>query len=171
MRTTSPGDAVGAGGFGGGIETGRTVELSRGGNRYERVALPRDSGGDEWGSDDDDDDNAVNEREGRSVLSQVVVQRSAGGARVGVRVDGGARYHIARRGQDRLVLTLVDTRARNLDVRRVLDARGLGSAVVRVLPSVEEGSRFRIELVVETHGQVPVRVEQDGQMLWLEVLG
>ena len=153
----------------GGLEAGRTVELSRGGNRYERVNLPKDKG-DDWG-DDENDNNDIDEGEGRSVLSQVTVQRSAGGARVGVRVDGGARYHVARRGRDRLVLTLVDTRADNLDVRRVLDARGLGGAVLRVMPTVEEDSRFRIELVVETRGQAPVRIEQDGSMLWLEVLG
>jgi len=154
----------------GGLEGGRTVELSRGGNRYERVNLP-EAKSDEWGGDDDDDSNDIDEGEGRSVLSQVTVQRSAGGARVGVRVDGGARYHVARRGRDRLVLTLVDTRADNLDVRRVLDARDLGGAVLRVMPTVEEDRRFRIELVVETRGSAPVRIEQDGQMLWLEVLG
>ena len=153
----------------GGLQGGRTVEFSRDGNHYQRVNLPNTKG-DEWGGDDDDS-NDIDEGEGRSVLSQVMVQRSAAGARVGVRVDGGARYHVSRRGRDHLVLTLVDTRAENLDVRRVLDARALGSAVLRVMPTVEEDSRFRIELVVETRGQAPVRIEQDGQMLWLEVIG
>jgi hypothetical protein len=152
----------------GGVEGGRTVEISRSSsNRYERVTLPATD--DEWGGNEDDE-GELDESRGRSVLSQVTVQRSGQGARVGVRVDGGARYQVARRGRD-LVLTLVDTRASGLDVRRVLDARGLGSAVVRVMPTVEEDRRFRIELVVELRGQAPVRVEQDGQMLWLEVLG
>jgi hypothetical protein len=149
------------------------VEFSRGGTRYRRVELPNEVSEDEgYGADDDSDDSdddGLDESVGRSVLSQVTVQRTAGGARVGIRVDGGARYHVARRGRDKLVLTLVDTRAQNLDVRRVLDARSMGGPVLRVLPTVDEDRRFRIELVIETRGQNPVRIQQDGQFLWLEV--
>ena len=153
-------------GFGG----GRTVELSPG-VRYERVALPKDDDGYGFddGNDDGDDDGAIDEAEGRSVLSQVTVQRTSGGARVGVRVDGGARYHVARRGRDQLVLTLLDTRARHLDVRRTLDARALGGPITRVSPSVDEDRRFRVELVVDTRGPAPTRIQPDGAMLWIEV--
>ncbi len=146
-----------------------SIEFSRGGYRYERVALPKER--DEFGGYDDDDDESLDESSGRSVLSQVTVQKSEQGARVGVRVDGGARYHVARRGRDKIVLTLVDTRAQNLTVRRALDARALGGPVLRVLPSVDEDRRYRIELVIETSGQNPVRIQQDGQHLWLEVAG
>jgi hypothetical protein len=152
------------GGFGG----GRAVEFSRRA-RYERVNLPKDDDG--YGFDDEDgDDDDIDESEGRSVLSQVVVQRSGEGARVGVLVDGGARYHVGRRGQQ-LVLTLLDTRARDLDVRRTLDARALGGPVTRVSPSVDEDRRFRVELVIDTRGPAPVRIQQDGAMLWIEVGG
>ena len=157
-------------GFGG----GRAVEFSRGGTRYQRVELPKEASDDDGYGDDDsndgDDDGDLDESVGRSVLSQVTVQRMAGGARVGIRVDGGARYHVARRGRGKLVLTLVDTRAQNLDVRRVLDARSMGGPVLRVLPTVDEDRRFRIELVIETRGQNPVKIQQDGQFLWLEVM-
>jgi hypothetical protein len=139
--------------------------------RYERVALPKedDGYGFDDGDDDGDDDGAIDEAEGRSVLSQVTVQRTSGGARVGVRVDGGARYHVARRGRDQLVLTLLDTRARHLDVRRTLDARALGGPITRVSPSVDEDRRFRVELVVDTRGPAPTRIQPDGAMLWIEV--
>jgi hypothetical protein len=158
-RSTS---TAGAEGFGG----GRAVEFSRAA-RYERVALPRD--GDVYGFEGDGDEDDIDEREGRSVLSQVTVQRTSSGARLGVLVDGGARYHVGRRGRDRLVLTLLDTRARTLDVRRTLDARAVGGPIVRVAPSVDEDRRFRIELAIDTRGPAPVRIQQDGQILWLEV--
>lgn len=150
-------------GFGGSALTqNRSVDLSPRA-RYERVDLPRDD--DAWGLDEE----AIDE-DGRSVLSAVTVQRlGANAARVGVRVDGGARFHVGREGRDRLRLTLLDTRAQDLQVRRTLDARSLGTPVLRVMPSVEEGRRFRVTLIVETRGAVPARIEQDGQMLWLEV--
>ena len=153
-------------GFGG----GQAIDIHRGTSRYRRVELPSDHVDDDYGAADDDGEADVDESSGRSVLSQVTVQRMAGGARVGIRVERGARYHVARRGREKLVLTLLDTRAQNLDVRRVLDARSLGGPVLRVLPTVDEDRRFRIELVIETRGQSPVKVQQDGQFLWLEVM-
>ena len=151
-------------GFGGkSADLGRTV-------RYERFTPPvrnEDFGGGEL------EEGELNEHDGRSVLTQVSVQRTADGSRVGVRVDGGARYNITKRpgiaGRSDLVLTLFDTRAANLDVRRVLDARTLATTVLRVLPTVEEDARFRVELVIELKRLAPVRILQEGDMLWLSV--
>ena len=130
---------------------------------------PPAGGGDDFDDDDDDDDDDLDESAGRSVLSQVLVQRTAEGARVGVHVDGGARYQVSRRGKDQIVLTLFDTRVEGLDVRRTLDARSLGTSVLRVMPTVEEDRRYRVQLVVETKGQAPVKIDQDGQVLWLGI--
>jgi hypothetical protein len=54
-------------------------------------------------------------------------------------------------------------------VRRILDARSLDSNVLRVLPSVDEGSRYRIELVIEVQQPQPVRATQEDGMLWLTI--
>ncbi|MDP2342577.1 MAG: hypothetical protein Q8O67_16590 [Deltaproteobacteria bacterium] len=143
----------------------RSIELSRP-SRYERYQPPRE---DDDGFGGDDDDDALDESGGRSVLSHVTVQRTGDGARVGVHVDGGARYQVSRRGKDKILLTLFDTRVEGLDVRRTLDARSLGTSVLRVMPTVEEDSRFRVQLVVETRGQAPVKIDQDGQVLWLGI--
>ena len=43
------------------------------------------------------------------------------------------------------MLTLFDTRAGNLDVRRILDARALDGEVLRILPHVEEDARHRVQ--------------------------
>ena len=88
---------------------------------------------------------------------------------MGVQVDGGARYQVSRRGRDKIVLTLFDTRVDRLDVRRTLDATMLGTSVLRVLPTVEEGERFRVQLVIETRGQAPVKIDHDSQVLWLGI--
>jgi hypothetical protein len=142
---------------------GSSIDLSPT-SRYQRYAPPANE--DAFGGDDDD--NALDESGGRSVLSQVTVQRTQGGSKVGVRVDGGAKYNVARR-RNQIVLTLFDTRAANLEVRRILDASSLDATVLRVLPSVEEDSRYRVELTVELREQAPVRVGQEGGMLWLTV--
>ncbi len=149
---------------------GRSIELGRP-NRYQRYTPPNDDsddGGDFGGGGDDDD--VIDESDGRSVLSHIAVQRTGDGARVGVVVDGGARYQVARRNRGQVVLTLFDTRAQDLEVRRTLDARSLGSTVQRVLPSVDEGDRFRIELLIETKSPTPVKIEQDGKTLWIELV-
>jgi hypothetical protein len=139
--------------------------------RYQRYTPPRVDE-DEFGGGEEPDTGEIDER-GRGVLTQVSVQRTPGGSRVGVRVDGGARYNIGKRsgmmGRSELVLTLFDTRAANLDVRRVLDATVLDATVLRVLPTVEEGARFRIELVIEMKKPAPVRIAQESGMLWLAV--
>lgn len=104
------------------------------------------------------------------LLSHVTVQRGQGAAsRVGVRVDGGARYAVERVSQREIVLTLFGTRAANLDVRRILDARDLGTSVLRVLPRVHESGEHRIELTIELRDPMPVRVAHDDAMLWLHV--
>jgi hypothetical protein len=87
--------------------------------------------------------------------------------RVGVYVDGGADYTIQRRGARELVLTLYDTRASNLNVRRVLDARSLRGRVRRVLPTVEE-DRERVVLTIELREASRVKVKQSDGMLWLD---
>ena len=97
------------------------------------------------------------------------MQRTGSGARVGIVVDGGARYQVTRRGKNEVVLTLFDTRAATLDVRRTLDARALGTNIVRVMPSVDEGDRFRVTLIIETKTPAPVKIDQDGRALWLEL--
>ncbi|MBI1949201.1 MAG: hypothetical protein HYS27_26170 [Deltaproteobacteria bacterium] len=140
---------------------GRSIEIGPP-TRYQRYQLGE---GDEFGGGDEE----LDEAEGRGLLSKVTVQRTADGSRVGVRVDGGARYDLRRRGKSQLVLTLFDTRAENLNVRRVLDARSLETSVVRVLPSVEEDARFRVELLIELRDQAPVRIGQGDGMLWLDV--
>ena len=145
---------------------GRSVDIGPH-NRYARYESPKDADDeDNYFSDGEQD---FDESRGGSSLSHVTVQRTRDGSRVGIRVDGGARYDVTRRGKERLVLTLFDTRAANLDVRRILDARALDSSVLRVLPSMQEDGRFRVELVIETRGPSPVRIEQDGSMLWLHV--
>lgn len=132
---------------------GRSVDLDKR-NRYRRA--------DKAGYDLDEP--------GRGQLSHITVRRGDRGAsEVGVRVDGGASYSIARRSDNELVLTLYDTRAANLDVRRILDARDLGSSVLRVLPRVREGSQNRVELTIELRDDAPVRVGSDESMLWLHV--
>jgi hypothetical protein len=134
------------------------------------VSLPKEGDAFGYGDDEDSEDEAdIDETMGRSVLSQLTVQKTATGSRLGVLVDGGARYHVARRGRDRVVLTLLDTRARNLDVRRFIDARALGGPILGVGPTVEEDHRFRIEIVLDTRGRGPVRVKQEGLVLWVEV--
>ncbi len=151
-------------GFGGG-----SIDLLPS-THYTRYIPPPDNsdafGG--GGFADEDSDDEIDESEGRSVLSQVTVQRVGDASRVGVRVDGGARYNITRR-QSELVLTLFDTRAANLDVRRGLDAHTLGTNVQRVLPTVEEDARFRVDLIIELRQKGPVRVQQQDGMLWLTV--
>ncbi|MCP4499983.1 MAG: hypothetical protein GY822_08490 [Deltaproteobacteria bacterium] len=130
---------------------------------YIRTEGPRknESG---FGGDDDRDES------GRSALALITVKRdSRGHARVGIRVDGGARYSIQRRGETELVVTLFDTRAENLQVRRILDARRLRTSILRVLPHVEEDSRHRVELVIELRKDVPTSVSEDAQMLWVHV--
>lgn len=134
---------------------GKSIDItpsSSGPNRYEP-------------SDGFDDDG-----EGEGLLSHVTVQRGHGAAsRVGVRVDGGARYAVERVSQREVVLTLFGTRAANLDVRRILDARDLGTSVLRVLPRVHEAGESRIELTIELREPAPIRVAQDDAMLWLHV--
>jgi hypothetical protein len=155
-------------GFGGKIPASSSWR----GARYERVALPSEGDvgdDDDFGGDDEEEDAPRERPQARSVLTQLIVQRTSGGARLGVLVDGGARYHVGRRGRDRLVLTLLDTRARDLDVRRTLDARPLGGPILKVSPSVEEDRRFRIELMIDTRGPAPVQVQQEGPVLWVEV--
>ena len=148
-------------GFGGGSAGTRSIDLGRPA-RYERVQMPSDE---EFGGGEEEFD----ELDGRSVLSRVTVQRTEAGSRVGVRVDGGAKYDVKRRGKGQLVLTLFDTRAETLEVRRVLDARALDTSVMRVLPSVEEDQRFRVELLIELREQAPVKIGQSEGMLWLDV--
>ncbi|MFZ9889533.1 MAG: hypothetical protein ACO3JL_18715, partial [Myxococcota bacterium] len=105
-------------------------------------------------------------------LSHITVQRTQGtGSRVGVLVEGGARYAVRRPSAREVVLTLFATRAANLEVRRILDARDLRTSVLRVLPHVEEGSRDVVELTVELREATSVRVAQDGSMLWLHIGG
>ena len=147
-------------GFGG--QGTRSIDLSP--NHYTRFTPPKNDGA--FGGDDDDD--ALNERRGHGVFSAVRVERAGNASRVGIRVEGGARYNVSRRGRD-LVVTLFDTRAQNLDVRRILDARSLDTNVLRVLPSVDEGSRYRIELVIEVQQPQPVRATQEDGMLWLTI--
>ncbi len=133
---------------------GKSIDLSTpsGNNHYEQT--------------DGYDDYSDSE----SLLSHVTVQRGDGGdSRVGVRVDGGARYTVERTSQREIVLTLFGTRAGNLDVRRILDARDLGTTVLRVLPRVLEGGDNRIELTIELRESAPVRVAQDSSMLWVHV--
>lgn len=101
------------------------------------------------------------------VLSYIAVE-AVGPAqgRLGVHVDGGADYTIRRTSGGELELTLYDTRAANLDVRRVLDARALDGRVRRVLPSVEE-YRQRVVLTVELREPSRVDVTEADGMLWL----
>jgi hypothetical protein len=146
--SVAPTSSQGAYGFG-----GRSVDLDRR-NNYEATSA----------SEFDRDEP------GRGTLSHITVRRAqAGATRVGVRVDGGARYSIARRGQKQLVLTLYDTRAANLDVRRILDARDLDASVLRVLPAIREGQSNRVELTIELRDPSAVKVGADDAMLWLHV--
>jgi hypothetical protein len=138
---------------------GRSIDLNKR-NRYRRADGPSAEDGFGGGS----------EEVGRGELSHITVQRAPGGqSRVGVRVDGGASYNLSRRGKTEVVLTLYDTRAANLDVRRILDARDLGTNILRVLPRVQEGSKNRVELTIELRDAAPVRVAEDEAMLWLQV--
>ncbi len=149
--------------------------------RYVRWQPPVDDDGfgvdgsvDEGAGDADDGfggdaDEVFDERAGLSVLTKLTVQRTGRGARLGVVVDGGARYDMQRRRDGALLLTLYGTRAANLAVRRILDARALDAPILRVLPSVDEDDRFRVRLLVETRGQGAVHVGQEGRALWLEV--
>ena len=107
---------------------------------------------------------------GRSALSLITVQRNTKKrSRVGITVEGGARYSIRRRSDDELVLTLFDTRAVNLQVRRILDARRLKTSVLRVLPHVEEDARHRVELVIETRKGAPTSVTEEEDTLWIHI--
>ena len=105
---------------------------------------------------------------GRGVLTDIAVEAAgASYSRIGVLVEGGASYALARKSGNRLVLTLYDTRAASLDVRRVLDAGSLGGSVLRVLPSVEEDGRYRVVLTIELRDPARVRLTQSDGMLWL----
>lgn len=140
---------------------GHSVDISRA-NSYRLDEGALDEGG--FGGSADES--------GRGALSHVTVQRTGPeGSRVGVRVDGGARYAIERKSEREVVLTLFDTRAANLDVRRILDARDLRTGVLRVLPHIVEGRRHRVELTIEMREAYPVRVGQDEAMLWLHIGG
>jgi hypothetical protein len=131
--------------------------------RYERFIPPpdEDSG---WA----DQDSEIDETFGKSVLTQVLVQRVGDASRVGVRVDGGARYNVERHGTE-LTLVLFDARPASFDLRRALDARGLGANVVRVVPSVEEDDRYRVALNIELRRKAPIRLSQEDGVLWLSV--
>jgi hypothetical protein len=133
---------------------GKSIELDRP-NRYQAFA----HGDEPFGG----------EESGRGSLSHVTVQRTGGGSRVGVRVDGGARYTVRRGGERQVLLTLFDTRAANLEVRRILDARDLGTSVLRVLPRVLESDGYRVELTIELREAAAVRVSHDDAMLWLQL--
>lgn len=107
---------------------------------------------------------------GRGVLSYVTIQRkNARASRVGLRVDQGARFAIERAGDRELLLTLFDTRAANLDVRRILDATSLQTSVLRVVPQVQESNPFRVQLKVELREDLPVRLTEDDTMLWIYI--
>jgi hypothetical protein len=136
-------------GFGG----SKSIDLKRGPtNRYERASEFLDD-----------------EEIGRGALSRITVQARGESSRVGIRVDGGAQYNV-RRGDGEIILTLFDTRAANLDVRRIVDARNLGTNVLRVLPKVEEGERSRVQLTIELRdANEKIRLGHDDAMLWLLV--
>ncbi len=104
------------------------------------------------------------------LLSHITVERQEGhSSRVGVRVDGGARFHVKRASDKELILTLFDTGAANLNVRRILDATDLRTNVLRVLPRVVEDDGARVDLVIELRESAPIQVSTDDAMLWLHV--
>ena len=154
-----------AGGLGLGFGGTRSVEIG-GNNRYELASAPREDE-DAFGGDGFYEEPASS---GRGWLNQVTVERGTTSAsRVGVRVDGGARFSVTRKSAREVVLTLHDTRAGNLNVRRILDAADLGTSVIRVLPHVEEDAQHRVDLVIELRDPAPVQIRQDERMLWLHV--
>ena len=155
-RLTAGAAPVGANGD---LRSGRSVDIARP-NRYRPAEQPADA--------EDEDEDVEQEEPGRGVLTHIAVEAAgAAQSRVGVLVDGGAHYTLKRSHADELVLTLYDTRAANLDVRRILDARGLDGRIRRVLPSVEEEGRHRVVLTIELKQPSRVHLSQADGMLWL----
>ena len=152
----APGDVS----FGG----GRSIDITPP-SHYQRMDLPA-ADADEFGGNDEDSE--IDESAGRGVLSFVAVQKRSDGVRVGVTVRGGGKYNVVKRGRY-IVLTLFDTRAGGLDVRRTLDVRSLGTSVLRVLPTVEEDTRYRMELSIELSQPAAARVKVEDEILWIYV--
>lgn len=145
----------------GDLSRGRSVDIARP-NRYRPAEQQAD------GEEQDEEEETEAAEPGRGVLTHIAVEAAgASQSRMGVLVDGGANYAIKRTTNDELVLTLYDTRAASLDVRRVLDARDLGGRIRRVLPSVEEDGRHRVVLTIELKEPSRVHLSQTDGMLWL----
>ncbi len=106
---------------------------------------------------------------GRGVLNRLMVVRNKGntGSKVGLRIDGGARFTITQQSPTSYLVKLFDTRAGNLKVRRILDASDINTTVLRLLPHVEEEQHHRISLRIELRKPTRIQTAQDGTLLWL----
>ena len=133
-------------------------------NRYWQVA-PEKIDRSKFGGDSE-----VKAKEpGRGVLNRLMVVRNKGnmGSKVGLRIDGGARFAITQQSPTSYLIKLFDTRAGNLKVRRILDASDINTTVLRLLPHIEEEQQHRISLRIELRKPTRIQTAQDGELLWL----
>lgn len=108
--------------------------------------------------------------EPKGLLRHITVERAGKHrSKVGVQVEGGAKFFVKKGAGKTVVLTLYDTGAANLNVRRILDASRLQTSVVRVKPHIVEDNARRVELHIELREPAPVQIEQDEKTLWLHI--
>ena len=89
-------------------------------------------------------------------------------SRVGLQIQGKIRYSVERSREREVVLTLHDTYAANLAVRRILDTRDLGTNVLRILPRVVESDENKVVLTIELRQAAAVSASSESGILWLQ---
>ncbi|MBL93208.1 MAG: hypothetical protein CMH56_15520 [Myxococcales bacterium] len=115
--------------------------------------------------------NPKNDEPGRNVLNRLmVVKNKDASSSVGVQISGGAKYSVKQESPTTYIVELLDTRAGNLKVRRILDASDIDASVVRLLPHVEEDGRHRVSLRIELRHPASLQTDQDGTLLWLKFM-
>lgn len=89
-------------------------------------------------------------------------------SRVGLQIQGKIRYSVQRQREREVILTLYDTYAANLAVRRILDTRDLGTNVLRILPRVVESEENKVILTIELRQAAAVSASSESGILWLQ---
>ena len=131
-------------------------------HKYWQVPVEKKAPGRFGGLRDSDIDEP-----GRHTLNRLMIVKNKGRASsVGMQIEGDAKYSVERLGPTTYRVNLLDTRAGNLKVRRILDASDVDASVIRLLPHVEEDLRHRISLQIELRKPARLQTDQDGSHLW-----
>ncbi len=102
------------------------------------------------------------------LLRVLPVNSKSRATKVGLELSSQADYELGFAHDGSIVLTLHETKAANLGVRRILDARRLRTMVKRVIPIVDDQAKT-IQVVIEVQPNTSHHIEEHDNVLWVEL--